>query len=102
MLSVTTRLIEFVARSLLRLQNHKYGGECYAKNTYCTVLNHAFSDDFQAVFVQLGQAMKLLQGFLLLHRASRALFGIACNMEVRLSRVTVQLLETDRIRPSFF
>lgn len=40
------------------------------------------TDDYHAIFGQLGQTLKLLQGFLLLHRASRSLFSIPCNMEV--------------------
>lgn len=62
---MAVRLIEFIARCLLRLQNIKYG------------------DDYQAIFVQLGQSMKALQGFLLLHPAGRTLFSMPCNMEVR-------------------
>lgn len=43
---------------------------------------YASTDDYQAIFSQLGQTMQLLQGFLLLHGPSRRLFSIQCNMEV--------------------
>ena len=40
-------------------------------------------EDYQSIFLQLGQTMKLLQGFLLLHEGSRKLFSSPCNIEVR-------------------
>ena len=46
-------------------------------------LRPTLPEDYQAIFLQLGQTIKLLQGYLLLHPGSRSLFSIPCNMEVR-------------------
>ena len=80
---VSARLIDFVARCLLRLQNHKYGGK-YSSARNMASWSHSIliAENYQLIFVQLGQTMKLLQGFLLLHESSRKLFSLPCNIEV--------------------